>query len=374
MTSDEDIYSIENLIPPPPKPPKQSKKMASNNNKKTLPSERSSSQTSEHHHQHHKTQQPGKVLTTQQEPQKAANKGRNTAITRLQSSPLPTKSPNSSSSQSQFGHSIRSLPSSIERASFCAVNFNRCSSEIEMQGLESATSSSLIHGTILIAIMLSSLAAFVCSKLKDPCEDYFLAPSFDCSLFFSLFFSIINILSCLYAFTVYFLHLVGQCDYLTWSARRKVSLEILCTFMVIFVLAASVLLLLTQTTAKHSAISVISAIFAFGSIVLYCVRNLLLFREMKMLWSQGGPANSRGSSQLVKREQSLQGPFQRQSTTKSSLRASESGSVRASIPTHVAFSQQTRPKEINQSTSFARENQASGPGLEEGVSIETRRY
>lgn len=352
-----DVFSIENLIPPPPKPPKTSIKMASNNNKNSFPSMRSSSlhsnTTSDQVYRHKASSSEQNVLVTssspqQQEPPKQCqkqvllNKTRNKTITRLQSSPLPLQS-----SPSQFGHSIRSLPSSIERASFCAVNLNRCSSELEMQAFESATSGSLIHGIILIAIMLSSLAAFVCSKLKDACEDYYLAPNYDCSQFFSVFFSIINIFSCLYAFTIYFLHLIGQCDYLTLSARRNVTIEILCTFMVIFILIASDLLFLTQTMAIHIPITIIGSIFTFLAIFFYFVRTFLLIREIKMLWSQQKPHIPLSPTNTVIKEPiSPQDSFHRRSTAKSS-KESESGSIRASVPVPVSFSHQTRPKQFD---------------------------
>lgn len=83
--------------------------------------------------------------------------------------------------------------------------------EIEVQGIESATSSSTFHGVILIGIMISFLAAFICSQLTGPCDDVFFEPNeLNYCTGVSHYFSIINILSVIYAFVIYFLHLIGQ--------------------------------------------------------------------------------------------------------------------------------------------------------------------
>ena len=102
-----------------------------------------------------------------------------------------------------------------------------------MRGLESSTSNSIFHGIILILIMTTSLASFIGSLMYDFCE-----VPFNCNHSIHIFFTVTSILSCTFCFLVYFLHLIGQCDYTTWLAKRKVTIEILFT-MIMFILVIS---------------------------------------------------------------------------------------------------------------------------------------
>lgn len=349
---DDDIYSIEKLLPAPPKPPKQPKKVV-HQSQSCPPLERSTSQQesdSNHHQKRESLHGRGKKVAS-----------------RLQSSP-PTAT-NVTSSDNGAGHNGRPSLTGIEE-SFCTVTLNPCSSDVAMRGLQSATSISLLHGLLLISIIITSLAAFVCSKLRDPCEDFFLAPNYDCSPIFGVIFSVFYVLSCLYAFTVYFLHLIGKCDYISWSARRKVAIEIVCTVLMLLLLITSGILLLTRTMALHSGTLITSVVFATVVIVLYALRIGLLTREMKMLWVRPGDGHSRNGS----RKDSLQDASFRSRGLKSSLRTSESGSVRSSVPSQVTLSQSSRGMGsfTKKSVSYAKGNEGSSVELEDDVFIETR--
>lgn len=157
------------------------------------------------------------------------------------------------------------------------------SPEIELNGVESVTSSSYLHGFILIAIILLSITAFVLSKLQDACEDFFFSNHSTCYPTAQWFFSSMLLVTSLFAFIVYFLHLIGQCDYLNLMAKRKVFSEILVTCLVIFCLLLSSLTLILSTVAIFNWINTVSLIIAFVVCVLYKVRIYLLFREYRML-------------------------------------------------------------------------------------------
>lgn len=159
------------------------------------------------------------------------------------------------------------------------------SPEIELNGVESVTSSSYLHGFILIAIILLSITAFVLSKLQDACEDFFFnsANHSTCYPTSQWLFSSMLLFTSLFAFIVYFLHLIGQCDYLNLMAKRKVFTEILVTCLVIFCLLLSSLTLILTTVAIFNWINTVSLIIAFVVCVLYKVRIYLLFREYRML-------------------------------------------------------------------------------------------
>ena len=159
------------------------------------------------------------------------------------------------------------------------------SPEIELNGVESVTSSSYLHGFILIAIILLSITAFILSKLQDACEDFFFnaANHSTCYPTSQWFFSSMLLVTSLFAFIVYFLHLIGQCDYLNLMAKRKVFTEILITCLVIFCLLLSSLTLILTTVAIFNWINTVSLIIAFVVCVLYKIRIYLLFREYRML-------------------------------------------------------------------------------------------
>uniref|UniRef100_T1KFU2 MARVEL domain-containing protein n=1 Tax=Tetranychus urticae TaxID=32264 RepID=T1KFU2_TETUR len=320
---DDDIYSLERLRPAPPKPPKSTNvkttsSIKERNNKSSIGVDSMVSTspvgatppvgaTVSSHRQLASLQSlTGSVLTQQssstssqqlllerslslqETPSQGLVNGKKQVTSRLQSNPI-TDSENR-------------LATLLERDSFGPRALNdsaTVSSSIEMGGLISATSSSLLHGIILLLIMLASLAAFVASKLADPCEDFYLSDNLECSTLTAICFSAVNILSCLYTFTIYFLHLIGQCDYISWSARRKVAAEIICTLGMISALVASIFALYTKTIALQNLVCVVASAFSIITILLYVLRSGLLLREIRMLWSK--PLPSRQSSKISRK-------------------------------------------------------------------------
>lgn len=214
-----------------------------------------------------------------------------------------------------------------------------------MKSLESTTSSSLLHGIILICIMISSLISFVLSLLTDICEEAYII---NCSSNALVAYSLASMTSCLFCFVIYFLHLIGQCDYVSWSAKRKILAEITGTCFVLILVTSCVTCVMIFTPAinfssstmylslsskspgsehsssavkngsgspssgqngnnshqaihSHSSTVQAAVISSFVSILCYILRILSLVRESRMLASKPSPArasqsNQRGSS------------------------------------------------------------------------------
>lgn len=184
-----------------------------------------------------------------------------------------------------------------------------------MKSLESSTSSSILHGIVLICIMISSLISFVLSLISEVCDDHF---NVNCSTNSLLAYSLTSMLSCLFCFIIYFLHLIGQCDYVSWSAKRKIIAEIIGTFFMLLSIIISVTSLLVNTSAidlksslylnifknfnsknyhssknnlhssLHSYSGSIQAAFISSLITILCyiLRILSLARESRMLASK----------------------------------------------------------------------------------------
>lgn len=157
-----------------------------------------------------------------------------------------------------------------------------------MRGLESSTSNSIFHGIVLIIIMTTSLAAFIGALMYDFCE-----VPINCTPSVHILFTVTSILSCTFCFLVYFLHLVGQCDYITWSAKRKVTFEILLTMiMLIFVLSCVFTAMHhsiwknAPSEAKNKVITVISILCLTISAICYVIRIISLTLEVRMLRSK----------------------------------------------------------------------------------------
>lgn len=153
-----------------------------------------------------------------------------------------------------------------------------------MKGLESTTSSSILHGFNMILIMLSSLGAFICSLVQDACDESFAA--IRCSVLVAAAFPLVNVCSCITFFVMYFLHLVGQCDYLSWSARRKVSMELMGTLCVLLSVVTVTILVYLTTLAWNQETTRYGIVFAVVSVLCILVRILLLAREIPMLLSK----------------------------------------------------------------------------------------
>ena len=179
------------------------------------------------------------------------------------------------STQASLTYSTQSFKSAY-LAPFQSENY------FELNGIESVTSSSCLHGFILIAVILLSITAFVLSKFRDACEDYFYHRA-HCYQTSQWFFSSMLLIISLYAFIVYFLHLIGQCDYLNLMAKRKVFTEILVTCLIIFCLLLSSILLIVTTVAMYNYINTVSVVIALVVCILYKIRIYLLYREYRML-------------------------------------------------------------------------------------------
>ena len=160
------------------------------------------------------------------------------------------------------GTALRSISSSITQ------------SEINCD--ESTTSHSIIHGIILVTIMIASLGAFVFSKLKRPCDGVVKDNTKDCPFSVVLFYSIINILSCLTSFTIYFLHLIGQCD---CSIKKKLAIEISVIIVVVASLSTSITLLIIRTDVPDYNSGIISVGCSILATVGYVIRMFKLCIE-----------------------------------------------------------------------------------------------
>lgn len=153
-----------------------------------------------------------------------------------------------------------------------------------MKGLESTTSSSLMHGLNMILIMLTTLGAFISSVVQDACEEAYMLHK--CNPIISATFPLINIAACITFFVMYFLHLVGQCDYITWSARRKVTMELMGTLFLLLAIVTVTVLLFLSTPAWSQETTKYGIMLAGLSVLFIIFRILLLAREIPMLLSK----------------------------------------------------------------------------------------
>lgn len=111
--------------------------------------------------------------------------------------------------------------------------------------LESTTSSSILHGIVLICIMVSSLISFALSLLSEVCDDHF---NVNCSTNSLYLYSLASMTSCLFCFVIYFLHLIGHCDYGSLCAKRKIIAEIVATLLILVWICVSVTSMVLHTT------------------------------------------------------------------------------------------------------------------------------
>lgn len=205
---------------------------------------------------------------------------------------LPVMSTNSINQS--FGQSRQRIMSLADSTSGGSVPRFVPPPESLMKGLESTTSSSLLHGLNMITIMLSSLGAFICALVQDACDEASFSPvvvngaplTVRCSILIAAAFPLVNILSCITFFVMYFLHLVGQCDYLSWSARRKVTLELMGTLAVLLLVVTVTILVYLTTPAWGQETTRYGIVFSTASVLFILVRILLLAREIPMLLSK----------------------------------------------------------------------------------------
>lgn len=193
----------------------------------------------------------------------------------------PRRSSNSSSirppyfSSSSGANLLPKYPPNYRNGTaFRSISSSITQSEINCD--ESTTSHSIIHGIILVTIMIASLGAFVFSKLKRPCDGVVKDSTKDCPFLVVLFYSIINILSCLTSFTIYFLHLIGQCD---CSIKRKLAVEISVIIVVVASLSTSIILLIIRTDVPDYNSGIISVGCSILATVGYVIRMFKLCIE-----------------------------------------------------------------------------------------------
>lgn len=183
-----------------------------------------------------------------------------------------------------------------------SISSNVLPSDVEHNSDESTTSSSLFHGIILVSIMLSSLVAFICSKIKRPnCDNDTNNMTVDnntddCPMAVVLYFSVITIISCLISFITYFLHLIGQCD-VSWLAKRKFAIEIIIISAVTLLLIIANSLMISQTKVLDDYIGILSIVCSFASIIGYGIRMTKLCSECKY-FSKRSARNSNSDNEI----------------------------------------------------------------------------
>lgn len=149
----------------------------------------------------------------------------------------------------------------------------------EEDQLETTTSRSWVHGCILGAIMITSLVAFITSKLRPVCSTYSDLGSYElCTRHFT-YYSAMAVASSVVAFAVYFLHLISQCDLLCLR-RKKYEVEIVTLTAVGALLLLSSLTYLAHTDIFAEWHTLASLLLSAASVLLYLLRVSILSYEM----------------------------------------------------------------------------------------------
>jgi hypothetical protein len=217
----------------------------------------------------------------------------------------PLKSHRSESSNHSSGSVVPKLPPNFRQGSVSrtiSISSNGLPSNVELNSDESTTSSSLFHGIILVSIMLSSLIAFICSKIKRPnCDNDTNNMTIDinandCPMAVVLYFSVTTIISCLISFIIYFLHLIGQCD-VSWLAKRKFAIEIIIISTVTLLLIIANSLMVSQTKVLDDYIGILSIVCSSSSIIGYGIRMTKLCSECKY-FSKRSSRNSNSNNEI----------------------------------------------------------------------------
>ena len=192
--------------------------------------------------------------------------------------PRTRRSESSIRSNSSF---VPKLPPNFRNGSIAGIT-SLSSRDVQLSSMESSTSSSVFHGIILVSIMLSSLIAFVCSKIRRPCDHSSYMSDQNCPLSVVLFYSVITIISCLISFVIYFLHLVGQCD-LQWIVRKKVTIEMVIISIIVLLLitANTFMVIRTRIWRSDNWFGITSIMCSSFSIIGYTIRIAILCNECK---------------------------------------------------------------------------------------------
>ncbi|XP_054164857.1 uncharacterized protein LOC128962508 [Oppia nitens] len=215
-----------------------------------------------------------------------------------------------SSIRSNGSTNIPKLPTSLQHQYSITERTNCSVKEMEMNAMESLTSSSLFHGFILISIMLSSLLAFVCSKMKRPCDPSddmtfdLTANPHNCLMSVLLYYSVITIISCLVSFIIYFLHLIGQCD-AQWIVNKRFSIEVLIISLIVIMLFTANILMIMKTKVLKSTVGIFSIICSSLSIIGYTIRITKLVNENKQLSKRCSQNTSQSNDNIIINETTL---------------------------------------------------------------------
>jgi hypothetical protein len=152
--------------------------------------------------------------------------------------------------------------------------------------------------------MLSSLVAFICSKIKRPnCDNDTNNMTIDintndCPMAVVLYFSVITIISCLISFIIYFLHLIGQCD-VSWLAKRKFAIEIIIISTVTLLLIIANSLMVSQTKVLDDYIGILSIVCSSSSIIGYGIRMTKLCSECKYFSKRSAVSRNSNSDNQI---------------------------------------------------------------------------
>ncbi|KAI1285339.1 hypothetical protein HDE_11936 [Halotydeus destructor] len=234
---------------------------------------------------------------------------------------------------------------------------------------ESATSSSAYHGVILVIIMLSTFIAFLSSKINDPCNETefkiskLASEGKVCSGLASALFSISNILLCVFCFVTYFLHLIGQCDYVLSTAWRRLVTEVAGIVAMMALVAWSLVYALATTALVET--NLVAVILCTVGLVFCLVRSSLLmaelfklFRSKKLCHATGNGESLSDASKMVALKSVVSKSASNASGQKSALTrtrtTSSSGSVKKQSTgvTFVKTSNSSNSKNKNQLFEF----------------------
>ena len=167
------------------------------------------------------------------------------------------------------------------------------------EDVETTTSKSFIHGFILVTIMITSLIAFICCKVRR-CTNYVDVNYYkDCSKYFH-FYSMMTIASCLVTFLIYFLHLIAQCDIMCLT-RKKYEYEIITIASIGSLLLISSLCYMAHTDPFLESFTLTSFILSAISVTLYLLRIIILTCEMISQRRKTSMQANRNMPELLKR-------------------------------------------------------------------------
>ena len=171
------------------------------------------------------------------------------------------------------------------------------------EDIETTTSRSFVHGLILIMIMVSSLIAFICSKVRR-CSNYSDLSNYEeCSKYFSLY-SWTTICSCIVTFFIYFLHLIGQCDVLCLT-RKKYEFEIMAIAIMCSCQSIASVCYVAHTYIFSESFTLTSLILSAIVVTLYLLRIIILAYEMVSQRTKRSKQNSQRVRDIILTRRSI---------------------------------------------------------------------